>query len=249
MPNNLGYLSDISAIAPGRRQDHRDGHHRPPADPRRGRWLPPCLGRGAGADEGGGGGVSAGVGCWCGCWWKRGAAGSPPAPSQVGFVHSRTQGLRHAQGWRHRPRLHPRIRQRRHHQQRRACGQALRDLLLSEGRHVRLHQGGLLLPRPAAGFQQARRAGVRGQPGRCQGACEVRQEVRAQLPAAGRSGQAAAAGLRRVGRKEHVRAHLHGRAARHIHCRCRRKNRARVAEGEAGRARRRSAGGAERLSA
>src|SRR5262249_25413905 len=94
----------------------------------------------------------------------------------------------------------------------RVQGQVAGALPLSEGRHARLHQGGLRLPR----LDQQGEGGRRRRGGRQRRRREVAREVRrgeqGALPAARRSRQVHREGLRRA----HVHLRLPARAPRHL---------------------------------
>ena len=85
-----------------------------------------------------------------------------------------------------------------------------------EGRHAGLHHRGVRVSRRPGGFLEGegRRAGR--QRARHQEQGEVRQEARAELPAAGRRRPRRRRRLRRVAGKEHVRPQVHGRGPHHL---------------------------------
>ena len=121
-----------------------------------------------------------------------------------------------------------------HGQQRGAEGQAVHAVFLSEGRHVRLHQGGLRLPGGAAAAGQDRPGGDRRVARPDEADREIRRQIQPDLPAGLRRDQGGRRGLRRVGREIDVRQEIHGHRALHVPGRRARQDRAGLAQGEGG---------------
>ena len=121
------------------------------------------------------------------------------------------------------------------------AGQPVVDLLLSEGRHARLHQGVLRVPGQPAEVQEEQGGGARHQRARLREQGEVRRQVRPEVPAARRRRSRGDGEVRRVAGEVDVRQEVHGRGAHDLSDRTRRQGREALGRREGRRPRRGSA--------
>src|SRR5262249_39528802 len=146
-------------------------------------------------------------------------------------------------------RVHPERERRRVGFALRFSGQDGGSLLLSQGRHARLHERGLRLPR-LLGADHRRRRGGAGRERRFGPVTrQVPQEVFAALHAALGSAAQGERGLRRVDAEDALRPQLPGDRALDVRHRARRQDQGDLSQGEGGRPHRRSAESRRRMTA
>ncbi len=130
-----------------------------------------------------------------------------------------------------------------------AEGQAVRAVFLPQGRHARLHQGGLRLPGGPAAARQDRGRGDRRVARQDEADREIRREIQPDLPARLRRGRRCVYRLRHLGGEIHVRPEIHGHGAQHLPDRQERQDRQNLAQGQRSRPRQGSDGRGRRAVA